>query len=71
MLKAGGHFIIRYCTNTTFVLDVARRMQESRDAQRHRIVQEWGWLGKVEKDDRLHKVRRITKHSLDGKERSA
>ena len=67
VLKAGGHFIIRYCTNTTFVPDAARRPQESRDAQRHRIVQEWGWLGKVEKDDRLY-VRRITKYLPDGKE---
>jgi hypothetical protein len=67
VLKAGGHFVIRYCTNTTFVPDPAKPTQESRDAQRHRIVQEWGWLGKVEKDDRLY-VRRITKHLPDGKE---
>ena len=32
-----------------------------------RIVQEWGWLGKVAKADRLY-VRRITKHLPDGKE---
>jgi hypothetical protein len=69
VLKAGGHFILRYCTNTTFVPDAARPAQESRDAQRHRIVQEWGWLGKVEKDDRLY-VRRITKDLPDGKELS-
>jgi hypothetical protein len=67
VLKVGGHFLIRYCTNTTFVPDVAKPAQESRDAQRHRIVQEWGWLGKVEKDDRLY-VRRITKHLPDGNE---
>jgi hypothetical protein len=65
--KAGGHFLIRYCSNTTFVPDPARPTQESRDAQGHRIVQEWGWLGKVEKADRQY-VRRITKHWSDGKE---
>jgi hypothetical protein len=66
VLKAGGHFLIRYCTNTTFVPDAARPAQESRDAQGHRIVQEWGWLGKVERADRLY-VRRITKSLPDGK----
>jgi hypothetical protein len=65
--KAGGHFLIRYCSNTTFVPDPARPAQESRDARGHRIVQEWGWLGKVEKADRQY-VRRITKHWPDGKE---
>src|SRR3954469_16048667 len=63
--KAGGHFLIRYCANTTFVPDPARPAQESRDAQGHRIVQEWGWLGKVEKADRQY-VRRITKHLPGG-----
>jgi hypothetical protein len=67
VLEAGGHFLIRYCTNTTFVPDAARRAHESRDAQGHRIVQEWGWLGKVEKQDRLY-VRRITKSLPGGKE---
>lgn len=67
VLKAGGHFLIRYCTNTTFVPDAARRAHQSRDTQRHRIVQEWGWLGKVEKEDRLY-VRRITKDLPDGKQ---
>jgi hypothetical protein len=67
VLKAGGHFLIRYCSNTTFVPDPARPAQESRDAQGHRVVQEWGWLGKVEKADRQY-VRRITKHWSDGKE---
>jgi hypothetical protein len=65
--KAGGHFVIRYCTNTTFVPDAAKPAQESRDAEGQRIVQEWGWLGKVEKDDRLY-VRRITKSLPDGNE---
>jgi Transposase DDE domain len=67
VLKAGGHFLIRYCSNTTFVPDAARRAHESRDAQGYRIVQEWGWLGKVEKEDRLY-VRRITKSLPNGKE---
>jgi hypothetical protein len=67
VLKAGGHFLIRSCNNTTFVPDATRPAQESRDAQGHRIVQEWGWLGKVEKADRQY-VRRITKPWSDGKE---
>ena len=56
VLKAGGHFLIRYCTNTTFVPDSARPARESRDAKGHRIVQEWGWLGKVEKAGRQYVV---------------
>ena len=67
VVNAGGHFLIRYCTNTTFVPDAARPAQESRDARGHRIVQEWGWLGKVKTADRQY-VRRITKHLRDGKE---
>jgi hypothetical protein len=67
VMDAGGHFLIRYCTNTTFVPDPARPAREGRDAQGHRFVQEWGWLGKVEKADRQY-VRRITKPLRDGKE---
>jgi DDE family transposase len=67
VLNAGGHFLIRYCTNTTFVPDPARPAQESHDAQGHRIVQEWGWLGKVPKADRQY-VRRITKSLANGQE---
>jgi hypothetical protein len=66
VLKAKGHFLIRYCSNTTFVPDPTRPAQEGRDAQGRRIVQEWGWLGKVAKADRLY-VRRITKDLPDGK----
>jgi len=66
VLKAGGHFLIRYCSNTTFAPDATRPAQEGRDIQGHRIVQEWGWLGKVEKADRQY-VRRITKRWSDGK----
>jgi hypothetical protein len=60
VLKAGGHFLIRYCSNTTVVPDGSRPAPESRDADGRRIVQEWGWLGKVAKADRVS-VRRITK----------
>jgi hypothetical protein len=67
VVKAGGHFLIRYCSNTTFVRDASRPAQELRDADGRRIVQEWGWLGKVPTADRLA-VRRITKHLADGKE---
>jgi hypothetical protein len=66
VLKAGGHFLIRFCSNTTFVPDPTRPAQERRDAQGQRIVQEWGWLGKVAKADRLY-VRRITKDLPNGK----
>ena len=66
-MKAGGHFLIRYCSNTTFVPDPTRPMQESRDAQGQRIVQEWGWLGKVAKAARLY-VRRITMDLPNGKQ---
>jgi Transposase DDE domain len=67
VLKAGGHFLIRYCSNTTFVPDPTKPAQLIRDAQGHRIVQEWGWLGKVAKADRLS-VRRITKDLANGKQ---
>jgi hypothetical protein len=66
VVKAGGHFLIRYCSNTTFVPDPARPAQESRDARGQRIMQEWGWLGKVAKADRRY-VRRITKELSHGK----
>ena len=66
-VEGRGHFLIRYCSNTTFVPDPAKPAQESRDAKGQRIVQEWGWLGKVEKADRQY-VRRITKDLPDGKE---
>src|SRR5512135_3319948 len=66
VLKAGGHFLIRYCGNTTFVPDAARPAQESRDARGRRIVQEWGWLGKAQTAQRLY-VRRITLDLPHGK----
>jgi hypothetical protein len=66
VLEAGGHFLIRYSDNTAFVPDTARPARESRDAEGHRIVQEWGWLGKVETGGRVY-ARRITKHLPDGK----
>jgi Transposase DDE domain len=67
VVKAGGHFLIRYCSDTTFVPDASRPAQEVRDADGRRIVQEWGWLGQVPKADRVD-VRRITKHLADDKE---
>jgi hypothetical protein len=69
VLQAGGHFLIRYCSTTTFVVDPARAAQESRDAQGRRIVQEWGRLGKTAGDQALY-VRRITLHLGNGKELS-
>src|SRR4051795_9793487 len=66
VLKAGGHFLIRYCSNTTFVPDATRPTQESRDARGYRIVQEWGWLGKAPKSRRMY-VRRITLELSAGK----
>jgi hypothetical protein len=66
VVTAGGHFLIRYCGNTTFVPDAARPAQESRDAHGRRIVQEWGWLGKAQTSKRLY-VRRITLDLADGK----
>jgi hypothetical protein len=65
--KAGGHFLIRYWSDTTFVPDPTRPAQESRDSQGHRIVREWGGMGQVDKADRQD-VRRITKRWPDGKE---
>jgi hypothetical protein len=66
VLAAGGHFLIRYCSNTHFVADATRPAQESRDARGQRIVQEWGRLGKSARDRALY-VRRITLHLADGK----
>jgi Transposase DDE domain len=65
VLLAGGHFLIRYCSNTTFVIDPSRAARESRDAQGRRIVQEWGRLGKTAGDEALY-IRRITLHLANG-----
>jgi Transposase DDE domain len=66
VVKAGGHFLIRYCSNTTFVPDADRPAQEFHDAEGRLVVQEWGWLGKVAKADRAY-VRRITTPLPNGK----
>jgi hypothetical protein len=66
VLQAGGHFLIRYCSNTTFLADPARATRESRDARGQRIVQEWGRLGKSQGDQALY-VRRITLYLANGK----
>ena len=60
VIKAGGHFLIRYCANTTFVPDPTRPAQEGDDTDGRRVVQEWGWLGKAQTGGRQF-VRRITK----------
>jgi Transposase DDE domain len=65
VLAAGGHFLIRYCSNTQFVADPTRPSQESRDAQGQRIVQEWGRLGKSA-GTRALQVRRITLYLAGG-----
>ena len=67
VIKAGGHFLIRYCANTTFVPDPARPAQEGDDTDGRRVVQEWGWLGKAQTGGRQF-VRRITKSLPHGKE---
>ena len=65
VLEAGGHFLIRYCSNTHFVADTARPAQTSRDAKGQQIVQEWGRLGKSAGPRALY-VRRITLNLADG-----
>jgi hypothetical protein len=67
VLQAGGHFLIRYCSNTMFVADPTRASLESRDAQGQRIVQQWGRLGKTGGEKALY-VRRITLYLANGKE---
>jgi hypothetical protein len=66
ILAAGGHFLIRYCSNTHFVADPTRPAQESRDARGQRIVQDWGRLGKSA-GSRILYLRRITLYLDDGK----
>jgi Transposase DDE domain len=66
VLAAGGHFIIRYCSNTQFIADPARPAQERCNAQGQRIVQEWGRLGKSAGARALY-VRRITLYLAGGK----
>ena len=66
VIKAGGHFLIRYCANTTFVPDPTTA-QEGDDTDGRRVVQEWGWLGKAQTGGRQF-VRRITKSLPHGKE---
>jgi Transposase DDE domain len=67
VLNAGGHFLIRYCSNTHFVADPTRPAQKSRDANGQQIVQEWGRLGKSGGSRALY-VRRITLNLADGRE---
>ena len=65
VLDAGGHFLIRYCSNTHFVADPTRPAQKSCDAKGQQIVQEWGRLGKSAGPRALY-VRRITLHLASG-----
>jgi Transposase DDE domain len=65
VLDAGGHFLIRYCSNTHFVADPTRPAQKSRDAKGQQIVQEWGRLGKSAGPRALY-VRRIALHLASG-----
>jgi hypothetical protein len=67
ILAAGGHFLIRYCSNTHFVADPPRPAQQSRDARGQRIVQEWGRLGKSAGSGALY-VRRITLYLAGGRQ---
>jgi hypothetical protein len=67
VLQAGGHFLIRYCSNTTFVVDPDRPAQEGHDARGQRIVQEWGRLGMTKENQALY-VRRVTLQLAGGKE---
>jgi hypothetical protein len=66
ILAAGGHFLIRYCSNTHFVADPTRPAQKSRDSRGQQIVQEWGRLGKSAGARALY-VRRITLDLADGR----
>ena len=66
VLNAGGHFLIRYCSNTHFVADPTRPARKSRDAKGQQIVQEWGRLGKSAGSRALY-VRRITLHLANGR----
>lgn len=66
VVQSGGHFLIRYCSNTTFVPDAARPPETGRDGRGRRFVQEWGWLGKARKGGRAY-VRRITLDLPGGK----
>jgi hypothetical protein len=65
VLKAGGHFVIRYDAHTSFHVDETRPAHEFRDDQKRRVVEEWGWLGQA-KDPRRLFVRRTTLYSAGG-----
>jgi hypothetical protein len=65
VLKAGGHFIIRYNAHTEFFADAHKPARECADAQGCQVRDEWGWLGKPG-DKRRLAVRRITLWLADG-----
>jgi hypothetical protein len=66
ILNAGGHFVIRYDSHTSFYRDETRPAHEFRDDRGRRVVQEWGWLGKAKDSRRLY-MRRVTLWLPDGK----
>jgi hypothetical protein len=66
VLDAGGHLLIRYCSNTHFVPDSTRPAQIGRDEKGQRVVEEWGRLGKSAGSRALY-VRRVTLHLANGK----
>src|SRR5262249_39696569 len=63
--RAGGRSLIGCGPSGGSAAAPAGRAGEGRDGRGHRIVQEWGWLGKTETGDRLY-VRRVTKHLPGG-----
>jgi len=58
LCQQGGHFLLRYTRKLSFHPDPQRPVQEGRDRQGWRVVQEWGHVGSV-KDHRRRYVRRI------------
>jgi hypothetical protein len=58
-LAEGDHFLIRYSKNVSFSRDPQRPVRTGQDAAGHRIVEEWGWLGRVNHRQRRY-VRRVT-----------
>jgi hypothetical protein len=54
-----GHFLIRHNRTLGFEPDAERPAQEGTDSRGRRFRQEWGWVGKQGREDRLY-VRRIT-----------
>jgi DDE family transposase len=58
-MQQGGHFLIRHNRTLSFQADPLRPAQEGTDRRGRRWAQDWGWVGKKGRADRLY-VRRIT-----------